>query len=117
MSALILQRVGLTEIEKSVGLKSVLTWLAWHAHDDGTNAHPGIKRLCRETGLVPRSVRRLLQRAVKDGWLRVSSTRPEHSRVYEFVLEKLAEVQPTAEAKGARGAPFRGGSPASKGSL
>jgi hypothetical protein len=51
------------------GRRLVLVALAYHAHEDGTEARPGMERLSRVTAMVPRSVMRHLAALEAAGWI------------------------------------------------
>lgn len=55
---------GLTPAERLV-----LAELTEHANADGTNAYPSRSRLCALTGLSDESVRRVLRRLLKLGYI------------------------------------------------
>ncbi|GAA3957234.1 hypothetical protein GCM10023085_44700 [Actinomadura viridis] len=49
------------ECRLGAATKSVAAWLSHHANSNGTNAHPGLRRLVHETELSERTVRRCLE--------------------------------------------------------
>lgn len=74
--------------------KAVLVALADHAHDDGTNVYPGVKRLCIKTSLAERTVRRALSDLRSKGIIRIVKRAKFHSTTeYRLDLPEMQALQ------------------------
>jgi hypothetical protein len=85
------------------GERFVLWALAYHAHDDGTDARPGRGRLARMGGMSKRQTQRATVRLVKEGFVvEEAKPSPGHPTRYRIVLDRLREspVTPVEEATG-----------------
>ena len=66
---------------------AVLKSLAYHAHQDGTNARPGMQRICLESGLAERAAQRALQDLETNGLIeRVTDNRGGRNHMTEYRL-------------------------------
>jgi len=70
--------------------KLVLLRLADRAHDDGTEARPGVESLARDCDLSPRHTQRLLRWLEGSGFIKVDRAASQHRpRIYSINLAKL----------------------------
>lgn len=78
----------------------VLMTLSLHMDQTGDNAWPSQKTLARRSGLNERSVRKHLDRAWKDGWLKVYAKKPNGKgwRLHEYVAAVPADLEEHLEA-------------------
>jgi len=100
--------------------KAVLLAMAEHAYEDGTNCRPSVGRLAAFAGLDERTVRRVLRRLERDGWIRRTGA-PGRYKATEYALsiERLQgghsaphgrrRMGGTAPPHGGQRVPFMGG--------